>query len=103
MHTMLHKALHDAVRWGHLGRNPTDLASPPVPRTANMRVWSPEQLRSFLTSVRDDRLYAAWVLMATTGMRRGEVLGLQWEEVDLDRGRVSVVRSLVAVRYGRLS
>jgi len=102
VHTMLHKALHDAVRWGHLSRNPADLASPPVPRTADMRTWSPEQLRTFLASVRGDRLYAAWVLMATTGMRRGEVLGLQWDEVDLDHYRVSVVRSLVAVTYGEV-
>jgi len=102
VHTTLHKALHDAVRWGHLARNPADLASPPVPRTAEMRVWSPEQLRSFLASVRADRLYAAWVLMATTGMRRGEVLGLQWQEVDIDHGRVSVVRSLVEVTHGQV-
>jgi integrase len=99
VHTCLHKALHDAVRWGYLGRNPADAADPPVPRTAEMTVWSPEQLRAFLDSVRDDRLYAGWLLLATTGMRRGELLGLRWEDVDLDRARLSIVRQLTTINY----
>ena len=64
----MHKALHDAVRWGRLGRNPADLADPPAARS---------QLRKFLKSVEGDRLYAMWLMYATTGMRRGEVLGLR--------------------------
>ncbi len=99
VHTCLHKALHDAMRWGYLARNPADAADPPVPRTAEMTVWAPEQMRAFLASVADDRLYAAWLLLATTGMRRGEVLGLRWEDVDLERRRLSVVRQLTTVNY----
>ena len=64
-----------------------------------MRVWRPEQLRAFLDHVRDDRLYAAWLLLATTGMRRGEVAGLRWVDVDLDAGRVSPRRPRVVVNY----
>ena len=56
-----------------------------------------EQLRTFLQFVADDRWYAAWFLLTTTGMRRGEVLGLRWSEVDLDYRRLSVVRSLTSV------
>ena len=48
VHTLLHKALADAVRWGNLGRNPADRAEPPRPRTAEMRVWDLTQLRRFL-------------------------------------------------------
>jgi integrase len=102
VHTMLHKALEDAVRWGHLARNPVSLATPPQPRTPEMKVWTPEQLRAFLESQRSHRLYAAWLLIVTTGMRRGEVLGLSWDHVDLSRGRLSVVRSLTVVTYGRV-
>lgn len=46
----------------------------------------------------DDRLYALWLLLAGTGMRRGEALGLGPEHLDLDRARVAIQRSLVAVR-----
>lgn len=95
---MLHKALKDAVRWGHLVENPAHHADPPVVRRAPMSIWNPDQMRTFLTCVRDDRLYAAWFLLVTTGMRRGEVLGLRWGEVDFTRGRLAVVRALVAVR-----
>lgn len=102
VHTMLHKALEDAVRWGHLARNPVSLATPPQPRTPEMKVWTPEQLRAFVDHARSDRLFAAWLLIVTTGMRRGEVLGLSWDHVDLSRGRVSVVRNLTVVRYDRV-
>ncbi len=98
IHTTLHKALRDAVRWGHLARNPADQAEPPKPKTAEMKVWSAEQLRAFLLAVEPDRLYAAWMLMATTGMRRGEVLGLRWVDVNLDVGRLSVVQTLALVQ-----
>jgi integrase len=64
-----------------------------------MHVWSPEQLRVFLDHARQDRLYAAWLLFATTGMRRGEVAGLRWSDVDLEAGRVSPRRPRVVVNY----
>ena len=99
LHSMLHKALDDAVRWGHLARNPVGLADPPRADTPQMNVWSPEQLRTFVEFTKDDRLAAAWLLLVTTGMRRGEVLGLAWESVDVKNARVAVVRSLTVVDY----
>jgi integrase len=99
VHTMLHKALEDAVRWGRVSQNVADRAQPPKPGTAEMKVWSTDQIRSFLDFVRDDRLYAAWLLLATTGMRRGEVLGLRWRDVDLGAGRLSVVHTLTVAHY----
>lgn len=97
VHAMLHKALSDAVRWGRLSNNPADRADPPRPRVAEMKVWDVPQLRSFLDHVRDDRLYAAWLLLATTGMRRGEIVGLRWSDVDLSAGRLGVVQAHVLV------
>jgi integrase len=67
------------VRWGYLPRNVAVLADLPKGMTPELHVWSPEQLRFFLEHVRDDPLYAAWLLFATTGMRRGEVAGLRWD------------------------
>ena len=64
-----------------------------------MQVWTPEQLRTFLIHARPDRLYAAWLLVATTGMRRGELAGLRWVDVDLDAARLSPRRPRVVVNY----
>lgn len=98
VHTIIHRALTDAVRWGLLARNVADAADPPRKRSREMRTWTREQLRSFLDHARDDRLFPAFLLAATTGMRRGEVLGLRWGDVDLDAGRIAVRRSLVVVK-----
>jgi integrase len=82
-----------------------DLADPPsagaeqASRRAAMRTWSAEQLRAFLEQVADDRLSAAWHLVATTGLRRAELAGLRWADVDVDAGRIAVRRGLVAVSY----
>jgi integrase len=60
-----------------------------------MRTWTAAELRAFLEHVQDERLAALWMLAASTGMRRGEMLGLRWVDVDLDRGRVAVRQTLV--------
>jgi integrase len=102
IHTMLRRALADAHRKGSVLRNVADLADPPklsaAPRR-EMRVWTPEQLRTFLTEIEDHRLYPAFFLATNTGMRRGEVLGLRWDDVDLAEHRLSVRRGLVNVAY----
>ena len=56
---------------------------------------SRDELRHFLDNASDDRLHACWVVAATTGLRRGELLGLRWEDVDLDGQVFSVKRSLL--------
>jgi integrase len=97
VHAVLHRALKDAVRWGRLTRNPIEAADPP--RVAGsgheMKTWSGAQLATFLEVTQDDRLHGLWHLLAMTGMRRGEALGLQWEDVDLEAGRLSVRRALI--------
>jgi len=93
-HTILHRAFRDAVRWGLLNRNPSDFADPPRHIKPEMRVWSTDELRQFLAFVSDDELHALWVLLATSGMRRGEALGLRWQDLDLRKGRLSIRQSL---------
>ncbi len=99
VHVVLHKALGAAVRWGRLPRNPADLADPPrVPSAPDeVETWSASTLRSFLAATTDDRLHALGVLLATTGMRRGEGLGLRWQDVDLDAGRLRVVQTILSI------
>jgi integrase len=64
-----------------------------------MRVWMPAQLRQFLEEIDDHRLAPAFFLAANTGMRRGEVLGLRWDDVDLDAARISVRHAVLNVAY----
>ncbi len=99
IHGELHTALRDAVRWGQVARNVAASADLPKGMAPEMHVWTPEQLRTFLDHARADRLYAAWLLYATTGMRRGEVAGLRWSDMDLDAARVSPRRPRVVVNY----
>lgn len=103
IHATLHKAMADAVRWGRLARNAADQADPPRAAQAEMSIWTREELRAFLDGVRGDRLFAAWLLAATTGMRRGELLGLRWSDVDLEAGTVSVRQIRTVARYSVLT
>lgn len=100
--TMLHAALVEAAERGYVARNVASLAHPPTAKAARSRaalerVWTPAQLHAFLQVAEADRLYAAWHLLATTGMRRGVVLGPSWSDVDLDAARLRVSRALMLV------
>jgi integrase len=102
VHTIVHRAMKDAVRWGRLVRNPADAADPPRggQKSDGVHSWDAATLRKFLaeSATSADRLHALWVLLATTGMRRGEALGLRWSDVDLDAGRLRVVQTIIQVR-----
>ncbi|HEY5472589.1 MAG TPA: tyrosine-type recombinase/integrase, partial [Candidatus Limnocylindrales bacterium] len=100
VHACLHKACKDAVRWGHISRNPLDAADPPRKKgdgSKEMQTWSKEQLRAFLEAMAGERLYALWHTIAMTGMRRGEAIGLRWSDVDLENARLSVRRALIPI------
>lgn len=102
VHTIVHRAFKDAVRWGRLARNPADAADPPrgSRKSDGVDSWDAPTLREFLatSSTSGDLLHALWVLLATTGMRRGEALGLRWSDVDLDAKRLSIVQTIIQVR-----
>lgn len=102
IHTIVHKAIEDAVDSGVLGTNVASRAKPPKPRAMSngeLHFWQADQLRQFLEFVDGHQLEAAWHLAAMTGMRRGEVLGLRWKDVDLDASRLAVRQAVVAVAY----
>lgn len=99
-HATIHKALADGVRMGLVARNVAEQATPPAPSPRQEpRTWSAEELKRFLESVQEDRLYAAYVLASTTGLRRGELLGLPWRNVDLNAARIAVTQTLIPVNY----
>ncbi len=101
VHATLHRALRDAVRDNLLPRNPADNVEFPlaVKQDRVLSAWNSEQLRTFLVSTDSDRQRPLWLLAAVTGARRGELLGLTWEDVDLKAGTITIRRGLVPVGY----
>ena len=102
IHNTLSKALKDAERKGLVVRNVASRADPPKLRQSGskeMKIWSPDQLRVFLTAMEGHRIEAAYVLAATTGMRRGEVLGLRWGDIDFEKRRLAVRQTVLCINY----
>jgi integrase len=102
LHTILNKAFSDAVRAGHLVVNPGAAADPPSPRSTRapvFPVWSPAELARFLNSAKEDPHYVAFHLAAATGLRRGEILGLRWCDIDASARELHVVQTVVEVAH----
>lgn len=98
VHATLRRAFKDAVRWGLLEKNPVLSCDPPrLARNNAMRTWTLEQLREFLRFTRSDEWRELWLLLATTGMRRSEALGLRWDNVALETRVVAIRQTLVLV------
>jgi len=96
--TVLHTAMREAVRMKFLPANPCTDATRPKVAKREMYVYSPDQVRQFLDVAQQDRLHALYVLAIDTGMRQGELFGLQWPDVDFQAGTVQVQRTLEELR-----
>ena len=94
VHRMLHSAFKLAVRWDAMPQNITELVIAPTIQRPEFDTFTAEQARSLLKAVQGDRLEALYVLAITTGMRQGELLGLRWQDVDVERRRLQLVRQL---------
>src|SRR5215469_4610562 len=91
---VLHKALEDALRLGHVQRNVSDAVTPPRRADQEMQVLTSDQAQVLLRTAEDHRLYALFVVAVTSGMRLGELLALQWRNVDLERKTLQVRATL---------
>lgn len=100
IHTTLHRALKQAVRWQLISRNVCDAVSVPKRVSPETTPLSPEQAKSLLAAVEGDPYECLYVLALTTGMRQGELLGLRWRDVNLPARVLHVRRSLIT-GYGR--
>jgi integrase len=92
---ILHRAFRQAVRWRYLTFNPTDGIDPPVGTAAEQSTYSDAETVQLLRAVEvDAELHVPVVLAATLGMRRGEILGLKWSDVDLTNQTLTIRRAL---------
>jgi integrase len=97
VHRTLRTALESAVDARRLDWNPAASKATKIPRLPRpeIEVWTPAELGRFLDEVRGDRLAALYIVAAVTGMRRGELLGLRWRDVDLEERTLKIRRTIV--------
>jgi integrase len=94
MHVILHKALSDAVKLELVARNVTEMVSPPRKARQEMQVLTASQARQFMNIVIGQPDEALFILALATGMRRGELLGLKWQDIDFQESILCVRRTL---------
>jgi len=98
LHAILHRALKEAVSLGLVARNVTDAVAPPKDRRRAVESWDVDDVQRFLDVAAGDRRFGpVWLVALHTGMRRGELLGLRWQDMDLDAGVLHVRQALSVV------
>ena len=90
LHAVLRCALGRAMKWGLVTRNVATLVDPPAHQRPYVKPLTPNQARAFLDAVKGDRLAALYSVALAVGLRQGEALGLRWEDIDFDAGRLTV-------------
>src|SRR5262249_24773154 len=101
VHVTLHKALADALRQDLVARNVADQVDKPKNRHVEMKVYTPEQTKQLLAAAQGDRLEVLYVHMLTTASRLGELVGLRWDALDLERKELHVSSVLKEVKGRR--
>jgi integrase len=102
VHLIIRAALANAVTKGLVNRNVALIAHAPRLRSipkVEPKTWDAQQLQAFLASAAGHRLFPALWVLAATGMRRSELLGLKWTDIDLTKGAIKLNRGLVYVGY----
>jgi len=93
-HRVLRKALEDATRRETIAKNPATLEPPPKVTAEEVTALSGEEVATVLDTLRSTPIFAPVMVLLATGMRRGELLGLQWGDIDLDAGRLQIERAV---------
>ncbi|MEU1586063.1 site-specific integrase [Micromonospora sp. NPDC005710] len=99
VHATLRAALNAAMRAQEVPRNVAALAEKPIERRRRVKPWTPEQLGAWLDVIAGERLYPLYHLGAFAGLRRGELCGLSWEDVEFDAGRLIIGWQVTGISY----
>jgi len=94
IHKVFKALFNEAKKHGYLTVSPLDLVRPPSSPRKKLRYWNEEQAKNFLEYASQEREYIIYVLALSTGMRKAEILGLHWEDVDIKRKSISVRQTL---------
>jgi integrase len=94
LRAILRAALNRARKWNLVARNAAELVEPPRVERFRIKPLSPEQARALLEAVKGHRLQALYAVALASGLRVGEILGLRWQEVDLEHGQMAVAQAL---------
>jgi len=97
LHSIIREALQHAFEQNLIVRNVADAVRPPKGTRPQVQVWNATEARTFLTMAQDALYAPLWLVLLATGMRRGEALGLRWQDVDLTKGLIRVHQTLVDV------
>ena len=97
IHRLLHRAFNDAVKWNLMSRNVCNLIEGPRVPKKEMQVLSHEQALRFLEAAKGDPLETLYILALSTGMRQGELLGLQWKDIQFENGTLQVKRKIARI------
>jgi len=95
IYATIHTALNQAVKEQLINRNVADSVKPPKKQEEKkLQTWTKEEVKKFLAQAKDHKYYIIYFLAVNTGMRRGELLGLKWEDIDFNKNKIKVKRQV---------
>jgi integrase len=98
IHGTLRRVLNKAVKRGLIQRNPCDGVTPPRIDKQVPSVWTIEEAKTFLSAVSDHRWYGIYLIALTTGARRGEILGMEWQNINWIKGTITINKTIVEIK-----
>lgn len=100
LHRIIHRALNQAVKWQLISTNVSDNVDIPKPDKYIAQILNAYEVTKLLNAVKNTNIYLPVLLAISTGMRRGEVLGLTWKNVDIDNSIITITQAIVPTNNG---
>lgn len=98
IHGTLRRVLNEAVKWGLIHKNPCDNVSPPRVEKKIPSVWTIKEAKTFLSAVEGHRWYGIYLIALTTGARRGEILGMEWQNINWSASTIGIEKTISEIK-----